>query len=565
MATARLANVAVFTGLYAFAAGSVAFALFGSDARTSVGADSTIAPIFGAGVAAVAAVGTPAYGHLVTWFALLVGVVVTAMGLLRLGWVADFLPSPVVTGLLAGIGVEILVRQLASVTGIAASQTSTIGRLRGLWDHRSGLDWRTLLIAALVLAAVIGAERIDRRVPGPLIGLILSLAIVASFGLAAGSASHGTVKVVGAVHATFPTFGVPPASFADLRKLIGPVLTVAFVCLVQTAATERVSAEGSGSEPPTGATNQNLAAVGAGSLLAGLSGSFAVNASAPRTAAVANAGGRTQLTGLLAVAGALVVAAFGGPLLKDLPEATLGAILIFVATRLFHFDQMVAVWRYDRFEWALGLLTGGVVAIVGIEQGIVVAVVLALAQRIRLTARPRDSILGRVPGTDHWIPTDVGRTTEQVRGIVAYLVYSPIWYGNASFVRSRVLAAVGRKEYAPVHALVFDANGVADVDYTGATELRRLIENLTAQGISVYVARTSEEVHHDLRLAGLLAPLGVNHIHATVAGAVAAASAAIASESTGSTGSTGPAGSAGSTAATASEGATPPAAAPGPP
>ncbi|MBO0693465.1 MAG: SulP family inorganic anion transporter, partial [Acidimicrobiaceae bacterium] len=154
MATAKLANVAVFTGLYAFAAGSIVFALLGSDAHTSVGADSTIAPVFAGGVASVAAVGTPAYGHLVTWFALMVGVVVTAMGLLRLGWIADFLPSPVVTGVLAGIGVEILVRQLPSVTGIAASETSTIGRLRGLWDHRSGFDWRTVLLAALVLAVV---------------------------------------------------------------------------------------------------------------------------------------------------------------------------------------------------------------------------------------------------------------------------------------------------------------------------------------------------------------------------------------------------------------------------
>jgi sulfate permease, SulP family len=300
------------------------------------------------------------------------------------------------------------------------------------------------------------------------------------------------------------------------------VLTVAFVCVVQTATTERLSAEGSGVEPESGTTNRDLAAVGAGSLLAGLTGSYAVNASPPRTAAVANAGGRTQLTGLLAVAVALVVAGVGGPVLADLPEATLGAILIFVATRLFHFDQLFAVWRYDHFEFALGLLTGAVVALVGIEQGIVVAAVLALAQRTRLAARPRDAILGREPGTDHWIPLDVGQPTEEVPGVVVYMLYAPVWYGNAGHVRARVLDAVSGKSDTPVRALVFDADGVSDVDYTGAQELRRLIATLTERGIGFYVARSSQEVHHDLSLGGLLTG---GRIHATVADAVAAASA----------------------------------------
>jgi len=512
MATAKLANMPAVTGLYAFLAGSVAFALLGSHRQMSVGADSTVTPIFAAGVASVAVAGTPRYAALVTFMALAVGVLVATVGLLRLGWIADFLPAPVVTGVLAGIAVEILVRQLPVVLGLAGGGTTTIGRLETVFDQRNQVNGWALAIAAVVLVVVFGAEQIDRRVPGALIGLALSIAAVVGFGLKA----HG-VHVVGSIHSGLPSVQVPSVAVADVRRLVAPALTVAFVCVVQTAATVRSSGASHG-DPA--AFDQDLVALGAGNLLAGLTGSFPVDASPPRTAAVTASGGKSQASSLVAVAVVLAVV-FASGILTNLPEPTLGAILIFVATRLLRVGELRQILRFDRLEFSIAIVTLLVVGVIGIEQGVIVAILLAMAERVRLTARPRDAIIGREPGTDHWIPVDIGRTTEQIPGVLVYLIYAPLWYGNANYVVARIRKAIDGATL-PVHALVLDADGMPDIDYTGAQALGQLATELKGRGVTVGVARTSHLVHHDLKQSGLLASIGANHLFPSVQEAVIA-------------------------------------------
>jgi SulP family sulfate permease len=512
MATARLANLPAVTGLYALVAGSVVFALLGCNRTMSVGADSTIAPIFAAGVASVAAVGTPAYAHLVTFVALMVGVLLIAVGLLRLGWISGFLSSPVVTGLLAGIAVEIFVRQLPAVLGVPGGGTTTVGRMVQVAGQVGQANGWTIGIAVGVLASVLAAERIDRRIPGALIGLAASTVVVATFGLRGDG-----VRVLGSISGDLPHLGVPSVRLTDVRRLTGTTLTVAFLCVVQTAATARAS----GDEPePAGGFDQDLVALGAGSVVAGLSGAFSLNASPPRTAVVDRIGGRSQVTGLVAAAIVVLALMVATGLLKDVPQATLGAILVFVATRLFRVGQLRAVLRFDRFEFALALVTLGAVAIVGMEQGVLVAVVLALAQRTRLAARPRDAVLGREPGTDHWIPTDVGTSTEQVPGVLVYLLYAPVWFGNADYVCQRLRRSIDTAE-GPVHAFVLDANGISDIDYTGAAALRSFAAELGRQGVTIGVARSSHLVQHDLKHSGLAATIGRERLFTSVEEAVA--------------------------------------------
>jgi SulP family sulfate permease len=151
---------------------------------------------------------------------------------------------------------------------------------------------------------------------------------------------------------------------------------------------------------------------------------------------------------------------------------------------------------------------------------VVAAALIALAQRTRMAARPRDAVLGREVGTDHWVQTDIGRPTEQVPGILVYLLYAPLWYGNATHVVDRIRADIASAPSA-VHHLIVDANGVADVDYTGAKAFGELVASLKLQGISVTVARASHLVHHDLEHAGLLDAIGPDHLRASVEEAVA--------------------------------------------
>ena len=514
MATAHLAGMPAVSGLWAFVAGTLAFALLGRHPQLSVGADSTIAPVFAAGAALVAVQGSHRYGELVACLAIANGVVLLGAGLLRLGWLADFFPLPVVTGVLAGIGAEILVHQLPTVLGLPGGGTTTLGRLRTTLDQLGGINWWCAGIAAGVLAVVVAAEKLDRRAPGALAGVVGATALVATARLA----RHG-VAVVGTVRAALPKVGLPNASWHDVGTLAATCATVAFLCVVQTSATVRSSGHEAAGGAGRQAFDRDLVAVGAGNLLSGLIGSFAVDASPPRTAVTVSAGGRSQATGLFALVAVGCVLSFATGLVADLPEAALGAILVFVSTRLFRVRQFREILGFSGTEFALAVLTFAVVVVAGTEEGVVVAALLALAQRVKASAAPRDAVLGREPGTDHWIPTDIGRPTEQVPGVVVYLAYAPLWYANASRVLERAEGAV-MSAASPCRALVIDANAMSDIDYTGARALGELIASMQAAGVAVGLARASHLVHHDLEHSGILSRIGPEHLFASVDEAV---------------------------------------------
>jgi MFS superfamily sulfate permease-like transporter len=514
MATARLAGLPAVVGLYAFVAGSLLYSLLGTKPHLSVGADSTIAPVLATAAVAVAAVGTARYAATMAFTALLVGALLVAIGLLRLGWVSELLSTPVITGVLAGIAVEIVVRQLPVILGVKGGGTTTLGRLRVLSSQIGHTNGWSLGIALGVLALTVIGQLVDHRLPAALVGLVLSIVAVDALDLS----SHHGVAVIGAVHGGLPHIGLPSASWSALRLLVAPVLTVSFVCIAQTAATVRASSAEAGA---AGEFNRDLIGVGAGSVAAGLIGALAVDASPPNSAIVAASGSRSQLTNVMAAVVVLaVVLAVTAPL-GQLPQATLGATLVFVATKLFRAGELRTVLRFDRLEFALAASTLVVVALVGIEQGVALAMVLSLADRTRRSARPRDTVLGREPGSDHWVPVDIGQVTEQVAGVLAYLVYAPLWYGNADYIRSRVRQLVASAP-SPVHAVVLDANGMSDIDYTGLQALRDLVGELSRGGVALAIARSSHLVHHNLKHGALLQQLGPDHLFTSVEAAVAA-------------------------------------------
>jgi high affinity sulfate transporter 1 len=514
MATARLAGLPAVAGLYAFVAGSLVYALLGTNRRISVGADSTIAPVLAVGVASIAVVGAAGYTATMAFTALLVGGVLIAVGLLRLGWIAEFLSTPVTTGVLAGIAVEIVVRQLPTVLGVPGGGSTTIERVRQVVGQLSHINFWTFAIAVGVLALIVAGQRVNRRLPGALAALVLSIVVVDALGLG----SHHGVAILGAVHGGLPRFHRPSASWSQLRALVVTVLTVAFLCIAQTAATIRASKVGASSSSDF---NRDLIGIGVGSVAAGLIGTLAVDASPPNTAIATASGTRSQLTNVIAALVVLGVVLYATSPLSHLPEATLGATLIFIASKLFRVGELRTILRFDRVEFALATSALVVVAVVGIEQGVALAMILTLADRTRRSARPRDVLLGRESDTDHWIPVDIGRATEQVPGVLVYLVYAPLWYGNANYFRSRVLDLV-KHSTTSVQAVILDADAMSDIDYTGLEALRDLAAELSDQGVRIGIARASHLVHHDLKHGALLAQLDPDHLFTSVEAAVTA-------------------------------------------
>jgi sulfate permease, SulP family len=512
LATSRLAGMPPITGLYAFVAGTVMFAVLGSNPQMSVGADSTIAPLFAVGIGHLAASGSPRYMALVGLLAVVVGVLVALVGLLRLGWIAEFLSAPIITGFLAGVAVIIVVHQLTDLFGLPPTVGTTAHRVVDVVRHLRGTNGWTLGIGVGVFAVVLAAERVNRRVPGAFVALVGSTVVVAGAGLQA----HG-VSVLGAVAHGPPHLGLRALSWSSLGSVLPIAAVVALVVVSQSAAvTSAFSAQG-GYEVDV---DRDFIGVGAGSLLAGLTGSFAVNASPARTAAVASAGGRTQVTGLAAAACTVALVPAAG-LLKDVPQATLAAILIYVATRIFHARTLLDILRFDLWEFALALITLATVALVGVEQGIAVAVALAIADRTRRSARPMAYVLGRIPGTTSWEPLGHPERPAPVAGVVVLFFGAPIFFANALYFRLQVHKAMAEASPA-AHLLVLDAVAVGDIDFTGARVLGQLLDEFARSHVTVAVARAVAGAPQNLARSGLIERIGEDHVFGSVDEAVTA-------------------------------------------
>jgi high affinity sulfate transporter 1 len=509
LATSRLAGMPPITGLYAFVAGTIGIALLGSNPQLSVGADSTIAPLFATALAHLAPTGSGTYVALAGLLAVLVGVLVAAVGVLRLGWIAEFLSTPIITGFLAGVAVIIVVHQLPDVLGTASVSGSTVHRLAVVLGHLGRVNGWTVGIAVGVLVVVVAAERVDRRLPGALVALVASTALVA----AAHLPSHG-VAVLGAVAHGAPHVGLHQLSWKRVGELFPLAAVVALVVISQTAATSRAFADAGDYDVDMG---RDFVGAGAGGILAGLGGAFPVNASPARTAAVATAGGRSQLSGL-AAAVAVVLLVPAATVLHDVPVATLGAILVFVASRIFHSRVLGAILRFDLFEFALAVVTLLTVALVGVEQGIGVAVGLAILDRTRLSARPTVHRLGRIPGTTSWAPLRQPSGATEVAGVMVLLFATPLYYANAEHFRNQVSAMVHAA--GSLHAVVLDVEGMHDVDFTGSRVLGRLLDELERHHVVVALARAGDHLVTNLERSGLLARIGSEHLYPSVDEAV---------------------------------------------
>ena len=480
MATARLGGFAPQIGFFAFVAGSIAFAVFGGNRFLSSGADSTITPIFAGGLAALAAAGSPDYATLAAALALMTGLMLTAAGIFRLGWIADLLSVPVTIGFLAGISAHILISQLPAILGLPTPEGPMLQRLATLAEHLGDTNAFTLVIGLGVLAIIALSEQIDARIPGALIGLALAAAAVVLLRLE----SRG-VGVLGGISVDMPKVAIPVVSVSRLMSLLSLGLIISVVVMVQTAATTR-SFPTDANEPPD--VNRDFIGVGIGSIFAGLIGAFPVNASPPRTAVVSETGGRSQIAGLTAVAIVVLLLAFGTALLHRIPNAALGGVLLFVALRIIRFRQIAAVCRQSLGEFLLILVTAAGIIVLPIEQGVGIGIALSLLHGIWSTTRARVQPFERVPGTSIWWPVSAKHPGEQEPGVIVVGFQAPLSFLNAYDFRRDILAATTSSSQ-KVRLLVLEATGIVEIDFTAAQVLTEIIRQCHEDGVDFAVAR----------------------------------------------------------------------------
>ncbi|MGX5800211.1 SulP family inorganic anion transporter [Bradyrhizobium sp. Arg314] len=512
MATARLGGFAPEIGFFAFVAGSVGFALFGANRHLSAGADSTITPLFAGGLALIATSSSPHYLALAAMLALMVGLLVAISGIFRLGWIADLLSVPVTTGFLAGISVHIIVSQLPGLLGLPPEGGETVRRVGEIAASLHLTNPWCLALGLGVFAIVFVSERISPRIPAALIGMVLATLAVIAFDL-----KNRGVEVLGALPNGLPAPGMPTADFQDAQALVPLALLIAIVVMVQTAATSRSFAPQDGEAPDV---NRDFVGVGAGSILAGLFGAFAVNASPPRTAIVAQTGGRSQLSGLIAAAIVLVLGTFGGSLLANVPQAALAGVLMFVAQHILRWQVFAKVYRQAAVEFALILITMIAIVVLPIETGVAIGIGLSLLYGIWGSTRTETIELAQVPGTSVWWPPSNSIAGEQHPGVLVAAFQAPLSFVNADrFKRGLTDLIDARSE--DVKLVVLEASNIVEIDYTAAQALIDTIRHCHDHGAVFAIARMeSLRAQAALKRFGIAEIVGTQRIFHSVDAAI---------------------------------------------
>jgi MFS superfamily sulfate permease-like transporter len=296
---------------------------------------------------------------------------------------------------------------------------------------------------------------------------------------------HRGVHVIGLVSASLPVPSLPDISLERWARLVPLSLLITIVVMVQTAATTRSFL----SDPDQPAdVNHDFLGVGAGSVLAGLFGAFPVNASPPRTGIVAETGGRSQVAGLFAAGLVLALLAFGAALLRHVPEAALGGVLLFVALRIIRFRQIVSIYQASFGEFMLIVATAAAIIVLPIEQGVGLGIMLSLLHGIWSITQTRLVQFDRVPGTTIWWPASPTMPGEGVPDVTVVAFQAPLTFLNAATFRSDVRHLL-KTSHPPPKLLVLEASGIPEIDFTAAQTLRDLIKACDVADVTVAVAR----------------------------------------------------------------------------
>lgn len=514
LATSRLGGFSPQIGFFAFLAGSIGFALFGNSRFLSNGADSTITPIFAGGLALLAAMGSPDYVVLAGALAVMVGLVLVVGGIFRLGWIADLLSIPVTVGFLAGISIHIIISQLPAVLGLPEPSGPMLDRLATLVEQLPHVNPYSLAIGLGVFALILISERVSSRIPSALIGLVVAAAATVFLGLEARG-----VTVLGDIPVALPRLTFPDITIARWLQLVPLSLIISIIVMVQTAATTR-SFSDDPSQPPD--VDRDFIGVGAGSLIAGLIGAFPVDSSPPRTAIVAETGGKSQVAILVAAAIIVALLAFGGSLLHHVPQAALGGVLLFVALRIIRISQIAAICKQSIGELLLVIATAASIIVLPIEQGVAIGITLSLLHGIWSTTRARVTVYERVPGTSIWWPSNPHVPGETEPDVVVAGFQAPLSFLNVYHFRSDIVAIV-QSSARRASLLVLESTGIVEIDFTAAQILSETIKACRGQGTSFAIARLeSERAQQAVERFGILPLLAEGRLFHSVEEAIRA-------------------------------------------
>ena len=508
---ARIAGTPIVTGLYTLLLPLVGFAAFGSSRYLVVSADSATAAILAGGLVHMATATSPRYLALAGLVALMTGGCLLLARLLRLGFLADFLSQTVLVGFLTGVGFQVGIAVLGEMLGIQVHSNRTVLQLGKVISSLATVHLSTLCISIAVIACILISRRISPMLPGPLIAVAGAIALSRAFDFAGQG-----IQVVGPVSGGLPHPGLPNVSWSDVYAVL-PLVGSCFVMIVaQSAATARAYAVRHHEQLDE---NTDLIGLAAANLGAAFSGTFVVDGSPTQTAMVERSGGKSQLAHLsTAAVVALVLLFLTGPL-KYLPECVLGAVVFTIAIGLVDLRSLLAIRRESPGEFTLAVGTAAIVVLVGVEEGILLAMILSLLRIVQHSYHPHTGLLTR-DEKGEWRIRPVLPVMESDAGVVIYRFSAPLFYAN-SYRFSEEIRKLLTEAPAPVRWLVVDAGPITRIDYTAARSVSALKQALEHSGIRLAFAHVGSDLRADLDRHHLTEAIGPTMLFDTLRDALA--------------------------------------------
>jgi high affinity sulfate transporter 1 len=505
MAYAELAGLPPVTGLYTTIACLIAYAVFGPSRVLVLGPDSAVSPLIFAAIIPLVAGGDPAKAiALAGMLAVMVGLIEIGLGLGKLGFVANLLSSEVQVGYMNGLAITIVVGQLPKLFGFSTDADGFFAEIGAFLKSLDQTNATTLIMGVSVLAVLLVLPRLTKRVPAVLVGVVGATIVSAALGLA-----EKGVATVGSLPQGFPMPTVPWTSFADVGPLFVAAVGITLVSLADTIATATSFAARRGDEVRP---DQEMIGMGAANIAAGFLQGFAISSSGSRTAVAEQSGAKSQLTGVVGAGMVLALLLFFNSLLADLPQTALAAVVIVAALSLMNWGALARYSQVRKSALALSVVATVGVVLLGVLQGIVVAIILSILLFFKRSWWPHGEVLGQL-GENGW--HNIRRYPEAVLvpGVVVYRWDAALFFANAGSFREEIRRIV--REYNPAW-VVLQCEAITDIDVTASEMLKELDEELNAAGIHLAFVEMRSRLEDLVMRYGLFETLDRGHFYHTL-------------------------------------------------
>jgi sulfate permease, SulP family len=512
MGYTKIAGTPIVTGLYTLLLPVIAFALLGGSRHLVVAADSATAAILASVLVGIAVLGSPEYVGATSLVALVVAGMLALARVFRLGFLADFLSRSALIGFLTGVGIQVAGGELAGLLGLPKAGHGALEQILSALSRMGSAHLPTVAISAAVLAVIIGVGKLAPRLPGALIAVIGAIAASVILNFAARG-----IATIGSVPGGLPSLALPPVNASELHLVLTCAASCFLVIVAQSAATSRAYAM---RYEEKFFENFDLVGLAAANATAALTGTFVVNGSPTKTEMVDESGGRSQVAHLTTAAVVLIVLLFLTRPLSFLPNAVLSAIVFIIGVKLVDVKGMRELFRLQRDEFWIALLTAATVVVSTVMYGIAVAVGLSLIDQIRHAYRPRTRVLIK-DSEARWCAVPAAPDQLAAPGIVVYRFEANLFYANANFFVEELLRLVTAAKN-PIHGLVLDLTGIDYVDYTAAKMLLQVRSELNKRGVTVVSAAVSADAIDNLRRYGLAGDDFHRRVYPTIDAAITA-------------------------------------------